>query len=145
MHRKAMLIALVLVSAAPGYAQTTSGSITGNVVDAQHGALPNAVVTAMELEKKFTFNTKSDEVGRFVFTQVPPGTYRISAESPGFKKYDRVGITLNANDKISIGDLVMEVGTVTEQIEASASAVQLQTESADGRRRWWPSRWRISR
>ena len=131
MHRKAMLIALVLVSAAPGYAQTTSGSITGNVVDAQHGAVPNAVVTATELEKKFTFNTKSDEVGRFVFTQVPPGTYRISAESPGFKKYDRVGITLNANDKISIGDLVMEVGTVTEQIEASASAVQLQTESAE--------------
>ena len=130
-HRKAMLIALVLVSAAPGYAQTTSGSITGNVVDAQHGAVPNAVVTATELEKKFTFNTKSDEVGRFVFTQVPPGTYRISAESPGFKKYDRVGITLNANDKISIGDLVMEVGTVTEQIEVSASAVQLQTESAE--------------
>ena len=131
MHRKAMLIALMLVSAAPGYAQTTSGSITGNVVDAQHGAVPNAVVTATELEKKFTFNTKSDEVGRFVFTQVPPGTYRISAESPGFKKYDRVGITLNANDKISIGDLVMEVGTVTEQIEVSASAVQLQTESAE--------------
>jgi hypothetical protein len=57
--------ALVLVSA--GYGQTTSGSIAGSVVDAQHAAVPNAAVTAMEQEQRFRFTAKSDEVGRFVF------------------------------------------------------------------------------
>ena len=131
MRTRASLLALLLVSAATGYGQTTSGSLAGNIVDAQHGAVPNSVVTATELEKKFTLSTKTDEQGRFVFTQLPPGTYRVTAEAPGFKRYERVGITLNANDKLSIGDVVMEVGTVTEQIEVSAVAVELQTESAE--------------
>src|SRR5947209_6013305 len=81
-----------------GYAQTTSGSIAGTVVDAQHAALPNAAVTAREQEQKFTVNTKADETGRFVFTQVPPGTYTLTIEATGFKRLERSGIVLNAND-----------------------------------------------
>ncbi len=131
MGKRGTLIALLLVSATAVNAQTTSGSLAGNIVDAQHAAVASSVVTATELEKKFTLSTKSDEQGRFVFTQLPPGTYRVTAEAPGFKRYERVGITLNANDKLSIGDVVMEVGTVTEQIEVSAVAVELQTESAE--------------
>jgi hypothetical protein len=114
-----------------GYAQTTSGSISGSVVDAQHAALPNAAVTARELEQKFTLNARTDESGRFVFTQLPPGTYTISVEAAGFKKMDRAGIVLNANDKLAVGELSMEVGAVTEQIEVHAEAVTLQTESAE--------------
>jgi hypothetical protein len=105
--------------------------MAGSVVDAQHAAVPNAAVTAMEQEQKIHLAAKSDEAGRFVFAQVPPGTYTITVEAPGFKKYDRKGIALSANDKLAIGDLVMEVGTVSETIEVSASAVTLQTESAE--------------
>jgi len=114
-----------------GYTQTTSGSIAGNVVDAQHASLPNAAVTAKELQQQFTVNTKTDDSGRFVFPQVPPGTYTITVEAPGFKRMERAGVVLNANDKLSIGEISMEVGAVTEQIEVSASAITLQTESAE--------------
>jgi hypothetical protein len=113
------------------YGQTTSGSIAGSVVDAQHAAVPNAAVTALEQEQKVTFSTKTDEAGRFVFAQAPPGTYTLNISASGFKKYERRGITLNANDKLALGDIAMEVGAVSETIEVSATAVSLQTESAE--------------
>jgi hypothetical protein len=114
-----------------GFAQTISGSIAGNVIDAQRAALPNAAVTAKEVQQQFTFSTKTDESGRFAFPQVPPGTYNIMVEAPGFKRLERAGVVLNANDKLALGELSMEVGAVTESIEVSAQAVTLQTESAE--------------
>ena len=132
--RQGVVSATIFVSlllCGTGYTQTTSGSIAGNVVDAQHATLPNAAVTAKELQQQFTVNTKTDESGRFVFPQVPPGTYTIAVEAPGFKRMERAGVVLNANDKLAIGEITMEVGAVTEQIEVSASAITLQTESAE--------------
>jgi hypothetical protein len=133
MTTRISFIALALAVAAGGSAraQTTSGSIAGSVVDAQHAALTNAAVSATEQEQKFTLNAKTDEAGRFVFTQVPPGTYAVVVQAPGFKKMERAGIVLNANDKLALGELNMEVGAVTEQIEVSATAITLQTESAE--------------
>jgi len=124
-----LFIPLLLCGAA--WSQTTSGSISGTVLDAQSAVIPGASVMAQEVQQKFTFNTKTDEVGRFVFTSVPPGTYNIKAEAPGFKTLERTGIVLNANDKLAIGDLRMEVGQTSESVEVSANAVMLQTESAE--------------
>jgi outer membrane receptor protein involved in Fe transport len=131
MRKTTFVVLLLLALGMSGYAQTTSGSISGSIVDSQHASIANAVVTATEQEKKTIYNTKTDEAGRFVFAQVPPGGYTIAVQVPGFKKYERTGITLNANDRLALGELPMEVGALTEQIEVTTSAVQLQTESAE--------------
>ena len=128
---KTIVLSVTLLLSGVGFSQTTSGSIAGNVIDAQHAALANAAVTAKELQQQFTFSTKTDESGRFVFPQVPPGTYTVTIEAPGFKRMERAGINLNANDKLALGEIGMEVGAVTEQIEVSAQAINLQTESAE--------------
>lgn len=117
--------------AAAAYAQTTSGSITGSIVDPTRAAVPNVQVTATEQAKNLTFTTKTDESGRFVFAQVPPGSWTLTIEATGFKKYEQAGITLNANEKLALGELAMQVGSMTEAIEVSAIAVKLQTESAE--------------
>jgi hypothetical protein len=131
LRRTTISLVFALVFAMSAFGQTTSGSIAGSVVDAQHAAVPNAAVTALEQEQKVTFSTKTDEAGRFVFAQAPPGTYTLNISASGFKKYERRGITLNANDKLALGEIPMEVGAVNETIEVSATAVALQTESAE--------------
>src|ERR1022692_3853633 len=130
---QSLFLALVLAAglAVPAAAQTTSGYISGTVVDIQHAAVPNATVTANEDEKKYTLTTKSDGEGRFVFPQVAPGTYRITVQAPGFKEREQRNVVVNANDRIALGDMMAEVGAVTEHVEVSALGALLQTESAD--------------
>ncbi|HXQ37482.1 MAG TPA: carboxypeptidase-like regulatory domain-containing protein, partial [Anaerolineales bacterium] len=107
-------------------AQTTSGSITGNVVDAQRSAIANAIVTITDVNKGFTQTAKTDEEGRFVFPQVPPGTFDIVIEVTGFKKQERK-VALVSNDKLALGNMMLEVGAVTETVEVTAEATLIQS------------------
>ncbi|PYT16232.1 MAG: hypothetical protein DMG59_11055 [Acidobacteria bacterium] len=116
-----------------GYAfsQTISGSIAGNVLDATQAAVANARVTAIEQDKRTTFSTVTDLEGRFVFPQVLPGTYTIAVEAPGFKKYEKRDVILYGNEKLSVGNLNLEIGAVEQSVEVSAQAITLQTESGE--------------
>jgi len=113
------------------FAQTSSGSIAGTVLDSTQGAIASATVTLIEVDKKSTSTTKTDSDGRFVFPIVQAGNYTIMVEAKGFKKYDRKDIVLQGNEKLAVGILSLEVGSVTESIEVSAQAIQLQTESGE--------------
>jgi hypothetical protein len=130
---RSLFLALVLTVGLPLAiaAQSVSGYMAGEVVDAQHAAVPNATVTANEDEKKYSLTAKTDAAGRFAFAQVQPGTYRLTVQSAGFKEAVQTGIVLNANDRLSLGEIIMQVGAVTEHVEVSAQTVQLQTESAE--------------
>src|SRR5260370_17593743 len=125
-----MLVGLVLTGLS-GFAQTIRGSIAGRVVDAQGAVVPNASVTVTEPSKNLRISSKTSAGGDFLVPGLLPGTYSIMVESNGFKKLPRTGITLNANDKLALGDLVLEVGAVTETVEVSAQAAVLQTESVE--------------
>ena len=92
-----LIFALVLTSL--GKAQTTSGSIAGSLTDPQQAAVAGATVTVSDETKGFSLTATTDKEGRFVFPQLPPGTYTISVEASGFKKLQRTGIALVANDK----------------------------------------------
>ncbi len=112
-------------------AQTTSGSITGNVVDAQRSAITNATVTITDVDKGFTQTATTDEQGRFVFPQVPPGTFDIVVQVTGFKKQERRGVVLVSNDKLALGNMMLEVGALTETVEITAEATMIQSESGE--------------
>jgi hypothetical protein len=131
MYKTTTMLMALLLAGLPGYAQTISGSIAGRVLDAQGGVVPNAAVTITEPSKKLSVSTKSSAGGDFLIPGLLPGAYSITVENPGFKKLYRTGITLDANDKVALGDLVLEVGAVTETIDVSAEAALLQTESVE--------------
>jgi len=131
MRKTTMMLVGLLLTGLPGFAQTISGSIAGRVVDAQGAVVPNASVTVTERSKNLRVSSKTSAGGDFLVPGLLPGTYFIMVESNGFKKLPRSGITLNANDKLALGDLVLEVGAVTETVEVSAQAAVLQTESVE--------------
>lgn len=125
-------IAVVLgIWGAAVYAQQTSGSIGGVVVDSQGMAVPQAQVTLLDQQQGATRQMTTTADGSFVFTPVPPSEYTLKIEAAGFKALEKRGIRLYANDRLAIPDLVLEVGTTSETITVTASAAQLQTESAE--------------
>src|SRR5713101_5362715 len=125
----ALLVSLLL--SASGWSQTVSGSIAGSVIDSTQAAVPNAKVTAVEQNKRTITTAITDAEGRFVFPQMQPGIYDITAESPGFKKYTKKDVVLQGNDKLSIGNLNLEVGAIEQSVEVTAQAIELQTESGE--------------
>src|SRR5688500_8374848 len=67
------LCAAFLLCAQPALAQSVSGSISGNVVDASKQIVPGALVTLTDEQTGATRNTTSGDGGRFVFSAVQPG------------------------------------------------------------------------
>jgi hypothetical protein len=129
-----MLLTFILIAqfcVGVGLAQTTSGSIAGNVADSQQGAVSGATIKINDETKAFTLTTTSDKEGRFSFPQLPPGTYTLTVEAGGFKRTQRTGIVLVANDKLALSDLTLEVGGTNETVTVTAEATQVQTESAE--------------
>lgn len=122
---------LMMLCAGTSLGQTTSGSISGTVVDAQEGAVVNATVTATEQSKGYSLTATTDSEGRFVFPQVIPGTYLIAVTASTFKKLEVRGIVLVANDRLNLGNLVLEVGAVGESITITGEATLIQAESGE--------------
>ena len=123
--------ALVAASASLLSAQTTTGSITGTLVDPSGAAIPNVTIQITQTGRQNTATAQSDGSGRFAFTTLQPGTYIIDVKHPGFKALRRENVTLLANDRLALGDIALELGDVGQTVEVSAVAVALKTESAE--------------
>jgi hypothetical protein len=131
MRRVSLTILASLFLASAGYAQNITGSMSGRVVDQQGNVVPNATVNAIEPSKKLTITTKSTDAGEFNLAGLQPGNYTVEVVVTGFKKLERLNIPLDAQDKLALGDLALQVGAVTESIEISAQQTLLQTESVE--------------
>ena len=107
---------LVLMTAFASFAQTTSGSIAGGVVDQQQAAITGATVTIKDEAKGVSQTATSDSQGRFVFPTLSPGNYTLSIEAKGFKKAERTSLELVANDKLALGNIIVEVGATTDTV-----------------------------
>jgi hypothetical protein len=133
--RPALLAGLTLLLGvnfqATCFAQATNGSITATVVDAQDSAVPNAKVVLKNSAIQFVLESQTDTQGRFVFTSLPPGDYEITIEAKGFKKLDQRNVVLNVNERLTMGNIKLDVGSTTEVVQVEAAAVTLQTESAE--------------
>ena len=132
-QRNSILLALtlVLVTSLSVVAQTISGVMVGKVTDAQGASVPNAQVTVTSLSKKETKTVQTDQDGRFVFPQLTPDLYTVQVEAKGFKVFKLDGLVVNANERVAVPDIALEVGSVTESVTVISSGEQLQAESAE--------------
>jgi hypothetical protein len=68
--------------------------------------------------------------GRFAFSDLPPGSYRLTGRKAGFKTLDRSGIALIMDQKLRL-DLTLQVGEMSETVVISGAPPSLQTQSAE--------------
>ena len=129
--RITLVLLICSVLALPVVAQTTTGTISGTVVDAQGAVIPDATVSARNVAQNTVSKATTDNTGKFFFNQMLPSTYVLSIERDGFRKTEVKNIVLTANANISVGSVEMQVGAAAEQVvEVVAQGDQLQTESA---------------
>ena len=124
---RAILLAGLLASAI--FAQQFRGTVSGVVLDPQGAVITAARVAAAQLETGAQSHTVTGPTGRFNLPFLAPGTYAVSIEAPGFKRYVRSGLVVSANDPIAL-DVSLEVGQTSENVTVSAESSILQTESA---------------
>ena len=92
-------LVLVFALMAPGYLLYGQGTarIVGVVNDSGGGLVPGAQVTLINDATGLRETAPTDEAGRYNFTQLAVGNYRIEVSAPGFKKENRTGINLVAD------------------------------------------------
>ena len=130
--RVATLMAASILIAVSLSAQQSSGSISGVVQDSQGAVVPNAKVTLVNQEQgTVARELLTSTEGTFFFTPVNPGTYTVSVEAPGFKKYAKKDVTLFAQDRVGLPPIILEIGGVGDTITVESGAVTLQTVSAE--------------
>src|SRR5258708_25462028 len=121
----------ILFCATGMVAQQISGSVTGVVKDSQQSSIANARVILSNPEQGTTREATTSIDGVFVINQIQPGTFSLTVEAAGFKKFEQKDIKVFANDRVTLGDVIMTVGTVNETITVEAAAAQVQTASAE--------------
>ena len=122
-------IAFAVTLCAP--AQTSSGQISGRVVDPSGAAVVGAEVTLTNQATGEIRNDKTEASGEFVFVAVQPGTFTVSVNVPNFKKYEKRNMALHASERLAAGNIALEVGTVTESVDVQADQTPIQTESSE--------------
>src|SRR5579872_2356473 len=113
------------------HAQGTA-RIIGVVSDTGGGLVPDAQVILINGATGLRETAPTDEAGRYNFTQLAVGDYRIEVSSPGFKKETRTGVNLVA-EQVYTADVRLEVGNVSESVEVSSSAATIETAASSVR------------
>ncbi|MBI2185845.1 MAG: TonB-dependent receptor [Acidobacteria bacterium] len=111
-------VLLVFLVAAATAAQTSQGGIRGRVTDA--GGFPAVVpLELIDAATGLVRMTTSNPGGEYAFGNVLPGEYRLRAQAPGFKTYERSGLRVGTQTFLTV-DVALQLGDVTELVTVEA-------------------------
>jgi Carboxypeptidase regulatory-like domain/TonB-dependent Receptor Plug Domain len=125
-----VLLAVLLATPFGLHAQAISGTITGTVTDQTGAAVPGATITVINTGTNATATAKSDGQGNFTLAVLPVGTYEVHVTQGNFKEYVETGVQVNISTATAV-KAVLQVGGASEKVTVSATAVSVQTTSAE--------------
>jgi hypothetical protein len=120
------LFAAFLISMLPLAAQTSS--LQGLVTDGQSSAVPEAVVTATNIDTSAARKTLTTASGAYSLLQMAPGKYKITVEKPGFRT-DATEIELLVETPATL-NVKLSLGAVTETVNVIAETTSINTQNA---------------
>ena len=120
------VVALGTSAFAQGGGASSTGSISGEIKDAQGGVLPGVTVTATSPAQIGTLSAVTNEAGIYRFPAVPPGEYRLAYELAGFQSAvrDSLRVTLGGNTQVN---LVLNVANLQESVTVSGASPVIDT------------------
>src|SRR5436190_768396 len=125
-----LFIFLSIMGAATVLGQTRdTAAIFGGISDSQGSAIPGASVALTSTATGQVRKIVANESGQYLFPSLPIGAYALAVEQPAFKRYERTGILLQANENIKV-DIALEVGDVKTTVSVDAAASQVETRAS---------------
>jgi Carboxypeptidase regulatory-like domain/TonB dependent receptor len=126
------ILLITLIAACLGSmmeAQAPTAQIVGKITEQTGAAVPKAAIdvdnTGTGLKRRATSSAEGD----YVIPSLPVGTYTVKVAAQGFKAFSQSGIGLEGGQSARV-DVRLQIGSATETVQVSASAVQVDTSSA---------------
>ena len=117
----------LVISPIHAWAQTTSaGTVVGVVTDPSGAVVPNATVTMTDKATSAKRTTMTNQTGAYVFVNVPPGTYDITINQPGFAEARIPNRVVEVGNQLTL-NVSLKVGSATQVVEVSVTGTELQT------------------
>jgi hypothetical protein len=105
------------------------GTISGVITDPSGAAAAQVKVTATEVATGLTRTAVTSAEGYYTLNSLRPADYALSVEQVGFEKFRQTGITLLANQSLTI-NVSLTLGSTNESVTVNASAAQVDTTTA---------------
>jgi Carboxypeptidase regulatory-like domain/TonB dependent receptor len=119
----------VLLACVSAFAQQTTGTITGRVVDQQGAAIPGATITAKNLANGFTRTEVSDSEGVYRLAALPVGIYEVNAELSGFSTVSKKDVEVNVAQVVAV-EFAMKVAALAETVNVTGATPLIQTTAS---------------
>ena len=124
------LVCLLLFTSMNLSAQNDRASVTGRITDQTNAVVAGAKVKVTNVNTGATFQTSTNEDGRYVVPSVlQVGTYRVEASKAGFKTAASPAVELRIGDVREV-DLQLQVGAATEEVTVTSETPLLETETS---------------
>src|SRR4051794_7229845 len=119
------LLCAALFSGLLSAQMTITGTLSGRVIDPSGQAMPGAKITITSPTTSESRSSVTGEDGTFNMIAVQPETYNLRIEQRGFEAYERRGVVISANERVSLGDVPLQIGEVTETISVEAEVARV--------------------
>lgn len=120
----------VTLSSRTAWAQSTTGSIYGQITDPSSAVVVGAKVTALNQATGVAYPGASDAQGNYTVFNLLPGVYDVRVEKDGFDSAVIKNVRIDIDQKQLI-NFQLKVGGVTATMTITAAPTMLQTESAE--------------
>lgn len=130
LSRPGIALGIICVLTVSVWGQNITAGLRGTVDDPSGAVVAVAKVTTREVLTGYLRDTVTDSSGGYVFTLLPVGTYDVTVEKTGFKRYTRSGIILAVNQIAGV-NVTLAVGAESQNVEVEAAPLIVNTQTSE--------------
>jgi len=122
-------LTILLAAASLLSAQTEKAQLNGQVTDSSKASVPGVQISATNSDTGLRRVVATNERGLFTIPLLDPGMYDIVVQKEGFRTISQAGVKLDVAQVARL-DFVLDIGSVTEQVNVTADAPLLDSSSS---------------
>jgi hypothetical protein len=122
---------LGMESSSLAYAQSSTATLSGTVMDEAGAVIPAVQISLLSLTTALQRHAVTDDEGTYVVPLLPPGRYNVTAQRNGFGTVEVRNVVLNTGDQLSLR-IKLKVGEIGESVTIIEDPSSVQESVAIG-------------